>query len=106
MSWLYLTAAILFEVVGTVSMKLSDGFTKLWPSVAIFVFYTLSFYFMVLCLKKLDVHLVYAVWAGLGTALISIVGFIWFKEPVSTVKILSIFLIIAGVIGLHLNSNN
>jgi len=100
--WLALAGAIVLEVSGTVSMKLSDGFTKLVPSILIFVFYAASFAVLTLALKKIDVSVAYAVWAGVGTALIATVGILYFKEPLSVLKLFSIFLIIAGVIGLNL----
>ncbi len=100
--WLALAGAIALEVSGTVSMKLSEGFTKLVPSVLIFVFYVASFAVLTLALKKIDVGVAYAVWAGAGTALIAIIGVLYFKEPFSVLKGFSILLIIAGVIGLNL----
>ena len=101
-SWLYLTGAILFEVAGTSCMKLSEGFTKLIPSVLIFVFYSLSFVGLTIALKKIDVGIAYAVWAGIGTALIAVIGIIYFKESLTLVKVLSLLLIIMGVVGLNL----
>ena len=103
-SWLVLAAAILLEVSGTVSMKLSEGFTRLLPSILIFVFYSASFALLTLPLKKIDVSVAYAIWAGVGTALIAVVGFLYFKEPLSVLKVFSIFLIIVGVIGLNIDS--
>jgi small multidrug resistance pump len=101
--WLALAGAIVLEVSGTVSMKLSNGFTRLVPSILIFVFYAASFAMLTLALKKIDVSIAYAVWAGVGTALIATVGILYFKEPLSALKVFSIFLIIAGVIGLNLS---
>lgn len=101
--WFALAGAIVLEVSGTVSMKLSDGFTKLVPSILIFVFYAASFTLLTLALKRIDVSVAYAVWAGVGTALIAVVGILYFKEPLSAMKVFSIFLIIAGVIGLNLS---
>jgi small multidrug resistance pump len=101
-SWLYLAGAILLEVAGTSCMKLSEGFTKLIPSVLIFVFYSLSFAGLTIALKKLDVGIAYAVWAGVGTALIAVIGIIYFKESLTLVKVLSLLLIIMGVVGLNL----
>ena len=101
-SWLYLTGAILLEVAGTSCMKLSQGFTKLIPSILIFVFYGLSFVGLTIALKKIDVSIAYSVWAGIGTALIAGIGMFYFKEPLTLVKVLSILLIIAGVVGLNL----
>ncbi|MEH2373701.1 DMT family transporter [Nostoc sp.] len=100
-SWIYLIAAIVFEVSGTTCMKLSQGFTKIVPSVLIFVFYGLCFSFLTLALKRLEVSVAYSVWAGLGTILIAIIGIIWFRESASFIKLLSIALIIIGVIGIN-----
>jgi small multidrug resistance pump len=103
MTWLYLALAILLEVSGTTCMKLSEGFTKVVPSTLLFVFYTLSFGMLTMALKKLDVSVAYAVWSGMGTALIATIGVLWFKEPVTALKIISLGLIILGVVGLNLS---
>ncbi|HII81402.1 MAG TPA: multidrug efflux SMR transporter [Methanosarcina sp.] len=104
MNYYYLLLlAILFEVCGTTCMKLSEGFSKLIPSVLIFVFYAISFFFFTLALKGLDVSIAYAIWAGLGTALITAVGIFWFREPASALKLISLVVVVAGVIGLHLS---
>ena len=100
-SWIYLIAAILFEVSGTTCMKLSQGFTKIGPSIFIAVFYVLCFTFLTLALKKLEVSVAYSVWAGLGTVLIAIIGIIWFRESATLIKLISIGLIIMGVIGIN-----
>ncbi len=103
MSWLYLILAILLEVSGTTCLKLSQGFTKLLPSVLLLIFYGFSFTSFSFALKKLDVSVAYAVWSGLGTTLIATVGILWFREPLSALKIISIGLIVIGVIGLRLS---
>ncbi len=103
MTWLYLVLAILLEVCGTTCMKLSEGFTKLVPSILLFVFYTLSFGMLTMALKKLEVSVAYAVWSGMGTALIATIGVLWFKEPVTALKLISLGLIILGVVGLNLS---
>lgn len=105
MAWMYLIFAILLEVAGTTSMKLSQGFTRLVPSICLFVFYLLSFTSLTFALKQMEVSLAYAVWSGLGTALIATIGILWFKEPVSLMKFISIGLIIAGVVGLNLSGS-
>lgn len=84
-------------------MKLSNGFSKLIPSILIFVFYAASFSVFTLALKKIDVSIGYAIWAGLGTALITVIGIFWFKEPVNALKMISLIVVIAGVIGLNLS---
>ena len=100
--WLYLALAILLEVTGTTCMKLSEGFTKLVPSILLFVFYSLSFGMLTLALKRIDVSVAYAVWSGMGTALIATIGVLWFKEPMTALKLISLALIIIGVVGLNL----
>ena len=105
MSWLYLVLAIVLEVSGTTSMKLSQGFTQTLPSVLMFLFYGLSLAALTLALKSIDVSMAYAIWSGLGTALIATVGVVWLKEPLNTLKILSLLLIIIGVIGLNLSGD-
>ncbi len=104
MSWLYLFLAIVTEVAGTTSMKVSDGFSRTGPSILIFVFYGVSLSFLTLALKQIEVSIAYAVWSGLGTALIATIGIVWFREPVTTLKMISLALIIAGVVGLQLAS--
>jgi small multidrug resistance pump len=98
--WLYLAAAILFEVAGTTSMKLAQGFTRPLPSVLIFVFYALAFVALTLTLKKMDISVAYSVWSGVGTALIAALGFFWFQEPLTPVRLACIALIVIGVVGL------
>jgi small multidrug resistance pump len=101
MAWLYLVVAIVTEVIGTTSMKLSEGFSKLSPSILVFVFYGLSLVALTLALRRIDVSVAYAVWSGLGTAMIAAIGLLIFKEPLTLVKMLSLLCIIAGVIGLN-----
>jgi small multidrug resistance pump len=102
MSWVYLILAIIMEVIGTTNMKLSEGFTKILPSILMFVFYGFSFAFITLALKKIDLSIAYALWSGVGTALIAAIGVLYFKEPATAIKIGSIALIVIGVIGLML----
>ncbi len=102
MHWLLLGGAIAFEVVGTISLKLSDGFTR-YIFVAVTVTgYLVSFTFMGLALKGLPVSAVYAIWAGVGTALVAIIGMIFMNESVSLMKLVCIGFIVAGVVGLHM----
>lgn len=102
MNWLFLVLAIVLEVCGTTSMKLSEGFARLLPSILIFVFYGLSFAALTVTLKSIDVSIAYAVWSGVGTALIAVIGILWFKEPAGTLKLASLALIIIGVVGINL----
>jgi small multidrug resistance pump len=103
MIWLYLVLAILLEVSGTTCMKLSEGFTKMAPSILLAVFYTLSLGMLTLALKKIDVSVAYAIWSGVGTALIATIGVLWFKEPATALRLISLGLIIIGVVGLNLS---
>jgi len=84
-------------------MKLSAGFTKILPSVLIFVFYSASFVALTFALKKIDVSVAYAVWSGVGTALIAVIGMAYFRESATIIKLASIGLIIVGVVGLNLS---
>jgi small multidrug resistance pump len=103
MHWLHLTLAILSEVAGTTCMKLSAGFTKSVPSMLMWLFYAVCFYFLTLSLKKIDVSVAYAIWSGLGTALIAAVGVLYFGEPVSALKFVGVVAIIGGVAALNLS---
>jgi len=100
---MFLITAIVLEVSGTTSMKLSEGFTRFWPSIFIFVFYALSFTALTACVKQMEISIAYAVWSGLGTFLIAIIGAAYFKEPMPLIKILSLFLIVVGVLGVNLS---
>jgi len=104
MSVFYLVLAIIFEVFGTTCMKLSEGFTKLTPSILMVILYAFSLACLTFALKKIDLSIAYAIWAGLGTALIATVGILWFEEPLNALKIISLGLVIIGVMGLHFSS--
>jgi small multidrug resistance pump len=101
-SWLFLLVAILSEVAGTICMKLSTGLTKLIPTIVMFVLYGISFTALAFSLKTIDVSVSYAIWSGLGTAVIAVAGYFIFGEPLGAFKIVSICLIIAGVVGLNI----
>jgi len=106
MSWTYLGLAIILEVIGTVSMKLSQGFTRLIPTIGMFVMYGFSLAAMNMALKQIDMSIVYAVWSGLGTAMITAIGIFWFREPVTALKLVSIMLIILGCVGLNIGKGS
>lgn len=99
--WLCLAGAILLEVAGTTSMKLAQGFTRPLPSVLLFVFYAASFALMTIAVKRIDMSVSYAIWSGVGTALIAAIGIGWFREPATALKLASMALIVMGVIGLN-----
>ncbi len=104
MEWIILIFAILTEVAGTTAMKLSQGLTKIMPAIAMGAFYIVSFVLLTLALKKINVSVAYAIWSGIGTALIAMIGYFWFKEPMNALKIISLVFIILGVMGLELSS--
>src|SRR3990167_3064320 len=99
-AWIFLVLAILTEVAGTTAMKMSHGFTYLLPSILIFIFYMLSLCFLSLSLKRLEVGFAYAIWSGLGTLLIYLIGIGLFFEPVTMIKTMSVACVIIGVMGL------
>ncbi|MES1927969.1 cation/cationic drug transporter [Salinisphaera dokdonensis CL-ES53] len=101
--WWLLAVAVTLEVAGTTCMKLSDGFTRLWPSLGIVVFYLASFACLTLALKRIDVSIAYAIWAGLGIVLITFIGVSFFDEPMTLWRAGCIALVLIGVIGLNLS---
>lgn len=101
MHWIQLTLAIVFEVAGTTCMKLSAGFTKPAAAAGMVLFYTACFFFLTLALKKIEVSVAYAIWSGVGTALIASIGVLYFREPLTAVKIIGLLAIIFGVVALN-----
>jgi small multidrug resistance pump len=102
MPWILLSAAILLEVAGITSMKLSRGFAEPIPSAAVPVLYVLSAAAVILALKRLDLSVTYAVWSDVGTALAFTIGIAYFREPLTLFKIASLLLGVLGVVGLSL----
>lgn len=102
MSWIFLFLAILLETAGTALLKMAQGFTILLPSVGTIVAYIFCFYFLALAFKTIDISIAYAVWGALGIVLVSLIGFFFFHETMSPLKILFIILIIISTIGLRL----
>ncbi|KZB65301.1 hypothetical protein AUQ42_00730 [Thalassospira sp. MCCC 1A02491] len=100
LAWVYLMGAIGLEVIGTVSLKFSNGFTDLKFSVLTLVMYGLSFWVLALTLKVLPISTAYAVWSGLGTAAVAIIGLVFFKEPMTVLKGVFLLMTIGGVVGL------
>jgi small multidrug resistance pump len=102
MSVFFLATAILLEISGTTALKLSQGFTRPGPAGVVVVCYVSSFVVLSWALRGIDLSTAYAVWSGVGTALVAAIGIVWFGEPAGIWKMLSLALIIAGVAGLHL----
>ena len=102
MAWIYLLLAGLFEIVWAIGLKYADGFTRLWPSVVTVAAMIVSVVLLGLAAKDLPIGTAYAIWTGIGAAGAAILGVVLFAEPVTAMRIASIALIIAGVIGLKL----
>ena len=102
MAWLFLILAGCLEVVFALSLKASNGFTRLWPSVSFAIAGAASFLLLSQALKTLPVGVAYAVWTGIGAAGTAIVGMILFGESRDLLKFVSLGLLIAGIIGLRL----
>ncbi|WP_052851702.1 DMT family transporter [Streptomyces avicenniae] len=101
MTYVLLACAILAEIAGTTLMKVSDGFSKLWPTLGTTVCYLVAFLLLARTLRQLDVGVAYAIWSGAGTALIAAIGILFLDEPATLAKALGIGLVIAGVVVLN-----
>ena len=99
----FLIAAIISEVLGTTCLKLSNGFSVIWFTVGVVILYGASFYYLGKALQYLDIGVTYAIWSGVGCALVAIIGLCLFHETFNIAKIISLFLIVTGVIGLNLS---
>lgn len=104
--WIYLSAAIISEVIGTSFLKSTGGFTRLAPSLIVLVAYVASFYFLSLTLRTLPLGIAYAVWAGTGVALIALVGFALFGQKLDAPAVIGILLIISGVVVINVFSKS
>ncbi|MDD2736248.1 MAG: multidrug efflux SMR transporter [Desulfuromonadaceae bacterium] len=102
--WLFLGAAIISEVSGTSALRSSDGFTRLWPSIIVVLGYASAFYFLSLTLKTIPVGVAYAIWSGVGTALIVLVAWIFMGQKLGLLDIFGILLIVTGVLVLSVFS--
>lgn len=105
MAWVLLVLAIAAEVVGTLSLKASDGFSRLWPSAAVVVGYGLAFTLLAFALKTLDVGPAYALWAGLGTVGAAIGGWLVFSERLSLLTLSGIVIVVIGVVAITLGES-
>jgi small multidrug resistance pump len=98
MSYLYLAIAIVAEVIGTSALKAAEGFTRLAPSLVVIVGYGAAFYFLSLALKVIPVGIAYAIWSGVGVALITLIGWFVFRQRLDAAALLGVALIVAGVV--------
>jgi small multidrug resistance pump len=106
MAWLLLLVAVVAEVIATSALKLSNGFTRVWPSLVMVCCYSLALYLMSLTLETLPVGVVYAIWSGSGVALISLVGRYFFGQILDRPAVIGIVMIVSGVVILQLFSTS
>lgn len=104
MPWILLLIAGLFEVGWAIGLKYTEGFTRLWPSLATLAAMAISFWLLGEAMKSLPVGTAYAVWVGVGAVGTVILGILLFNEPASVARIVSVLLIVAGIVGLKLSS--
>lgn len=105
MKYVYLFIAIVSEVVATSSLKASESFTKLVPSILVVVGYALAFYFLSLTVKVMPVGITYAIWGGVGIVLVTIAGIFYYKQIPDWPAIIGMILIMAGVLVINIFSN-
>jgi small multidrug resistance pump len=104
MTYLYLSIAIVAEIVATTFLKLSDSFTKPVPAVATVLGYAIAFYFLSLTLRVLPTGIAYAIWSGVGVVVISLVGWLYMGQALNTPTVIGLALIVAGVVVVNLYS--
>jgi small multidrug resistance pump len=102
--WIFLSVAIVSEVIGTSALKATEEFTRLWPSVIVVIGYVTAFYFLTLTLRTIPIGVAYAIWSGVGVALITLVGWVLYKQTLDIPAFIGIALIVAGVVVLNVFS--
>jgi small multidrug resistance pump len=105
-AWLTLSLAILAEVIGTSALKASDGFSHLLPSIVVIAGYGVAFFCLSLTLRNMPIGIAYAVWSGVGTALIALIGVVLYKQRLDMPAMIGIGLIVTGVLVLNLFSRS
>ncbi|MBL0945917.1 MAG: QacE family quaternary ammonium compound efflux SMR transporter [Hydrogenophaga sp.] len=103
-TYLYLGIAIVAEVAATTALKASDGFTRLLPSIGVVIGYAIAFYCLALTLRTLPVGVAYAIWSGVGIVLVSLLGWLVYRQTLDAAALLGMGLIIAGVLVINLFS--
>ncbi len=98
MSYFYLAIAIVAEVIGTSALKATEGFTRAAPTIIVVIGYGIAFYFLSLALRHIPVGVAYAIWSGVGIALITLIGWLVFKQALDAAALAGILLIVLGVI--------
>ncbi|KMN81227.1 small multidrug resistance pump [Chromobacterium alkanivorans] len=105
-TWLFLAVAIVSEVIATSSLKASEGFTRLGPSLLTAAGYMLAFYMLSLTLRQIPVGVAYALWSGVGIVLVSIVGWVMYGQKLDAPAMIGMGLIVAGVLVMNLMSKS
>ena len=103
MTWFVLILAGLFEIGWAIGLKYTDGFTRLWPSIATLLSMIISIGLLGIAMKSLPVGTAYAIWVGIGAIGTVVLGIVLFGEPANTLRIASLALIVAGIVGLKLS---
>ncbi len=106
MGWLYLLLAGAFELGFTTSLKMSEAFTRVWPSVMVLIFGTISLWLLSRALLTIPLGTAYAIWTGIGVLGTVIIGILFFNEPVSTARIMLLSLLIGSIVGLKFVTPN
>ena len=106
MHYLFLTVAIICEVIGTTALKSTEGFTRWIPTTIVVLGYGLAFYFLSLCLKAIPVGVTYAIWSGVGIVLIAALGMIVHKQKLDLGAVFGMLLIVAGVVVINVFSKS
>ncbi|QDU32663.1 Quaternary ammonium compound-resistance protein SugE [Poriferisphaera corsica] len=104
MPWFYLVLAGLTEIIWAIGLKYTESFTRPLPTIGVIIAMAISFFFLSLALKDIPIGTAYAVWTGIGAVGVAIIGMIYFGDPVNTLRIIFLTLIIGGVIGLKLST--
>ena len=104
MNWIFLSIAIMSEVVATSALKAANGFTRPWPSVVVVLGYASAFYFLSLTLRTIPVGVAYAVWSGVGIVLVAVIGWLVYGQKLDLPGVLGMALILAGIVVLNLFS--
>ena len=105
-AWSYLAIAIVAEVIATSALTASAGFTRPGPSIIVVIGYGLAFWFLSLSLRSIPVGIAYAVWSGVGIVLISLIGWLWFRQSLDIAAVAGMGLIVAGVAVINLFSRS
>ncbi|MGH2339944.1 DMT family transporter [Segnochrobactraceae bacterium EtOH-i3] len=103
-SYLLLLGAVICEVIGTTALKLSEGFTRPLPLIVVAAGYGLSFFLLSLTLKMIPMGIAYGIWSGVGIVLISVIGWVWFRQGLDLAALIGLALILAGVLVINLFS--